>query len=679
MMSKSGNFWILAVLSGVIFFAAQAATLSNYGISWDETLHFRRGQAYLYYFLTGEKKYNLPQVDLQGTNGDPKLITGFRRSFYQNDYHNGEYWFVQDNGHPPVSDIIAAFFNYIFYQRLGILGDIFSYHLYNILISSLLVFLVVAFMCKTFGVVPAIIAGITIASYPLFWSEAHFNIKDPIEAAFFSGSIFVLYLLVRKFSLRKFILGLLFISLALGTKFNILFLPFIIIPYLLILARSGKITIRNINLNFLVVAFCLVVIPFVFLIISWPYLWEAIPGNLLKIFGYYKNIGTGTNYQPDNFLILGFNTFALQWIIYTTPPLFLALFTMGVFSAIKNRDKYYSVTLLWLIWFLVPILRVTLPGSSIYGGVRQILEFLPAMVLIVALGGWEIINVFRGRLKFLIILVLVGSFGFHIINLYRLHPNENVYFNSLIGGLKGASRKDFPSWGNSFGNAYKDGVSWINKNAEEGSKVTLLQGTPSNAPVLWFRKDIRYLVDGKIDPERTYWSGIERSGEYIMELVFNDSGKSFNYGWEYVERFLDPVYELVVDDVAILKIWKNDWEHTKNDFKMNEIESMGALLNRKDSYVVMEMTEEELVSRVRFEMKQEFKCTGSEVFVEISRDGKNFEREKDWIPFLQVGNQPNLVNGKVDFFIAGKKAKYIRLVGMPVDCIENKPQIMILR
>ena len=44
---------VLAALSFSIFFS----TLSDYGINWDESIHYIRGQAYLRFFLTGKDNF----------------------------------------------------------------------------------------------------------------------------------------------------------------------------------------------------------------------------------------------------------------------------------------------------------------------------------------------------------------------------------------------------------------------------------------------------------------------------------------------------------------------------------------------------------------------------------------------------------------------------------------------
>jgi len=56
---------------------------------------------------------------------------------------------------------------------------------------------------------------------------------------------------------------------------------------------------------------------------------------------------------------------------------------------------------------------------------------------------------------------------------------------------------------------------------------------------------------------------MQESGEYIVELTFNDTARAYDDKWNYVNKFLNPVYEVKVDGVPILKIWKNDFQHTK--------------------------------------------------------------------------------------------------------------------
>lgn len=648
----------------LVFFVISFFTLNNYGVSWDESIHFARGQAYLYYYLTGKTNYDdLPVVNMQGTFGKPQNIPVPRRSLYQmTDYNNGEYMLKNDNGHPPLNDELAALSNYIFYQKLGIMDDISSHHLFNILASSLLVFVVAAFAYETMGLFPALISTLAMVTYPLFWAESHFNIKDPPETAFFAATIWFFWKSLRKGNAWWLIGAFISFGFALGTKFNILFVPFILIPYLIF--RYKKYFIKpcrvflNIPRNYLLALILGPVIICAIFFGSWPYLWQNFPSNLLSIFSYYKDIGTGIRYQPDSFFIAGFNTFPIQWIVFTTPPFVLFLSFLGLLATWFYRNKFNSASLLWALWFIVPVLRVTIPGAAIYGGSRQIMEFIPAMALLSGLGAKLIINYFNKTrlLKIFIFLVLTVNCIFLIFNLIKWHPNENVYFNFLIGGLKGASKMNFPSWGNSFGNAYLQGIKWFNENAPENARLSLVQGIHINVPYILVRKDIIYNANS--------WSGIKREGEYLMELTFNDTAREFHYEWEYLDKFLIPIYEVNVDGVSILKIWKNDLEHTRQEYKLNEVKYSGPIIiNKVNNLLMIDLQKDLILSRINLSYSSQNNCTPiSMSFVETTTDGNNWLREKEWIPYPQVGLKSNSQDNQITYYLAGRNAQMFRFL-----------------
>ncbi|MFC1625832.1 ArnT family glycosyltransferase [Patescibacteria group bacterium] len=658
-MSKKLTGLKIAFFLATIFFIAGFITLKDYGVSWDEAVHFSRGQIYLNYFLTGEKEYNQQPT---------------RKSFYQFEQHTGEYFFKDNVGHPPVNGILATISNYIFYQKLGILSDIDSYHLFNILVSSILVFITVAFMLRTFGTFPAVISFLALSTYPLFWSESHFNIKDPALSAFFAGTIWTFYESFTRRSCKWLIACFVFLFLALGTKFNILFLPLIIIPWMVLVFRQRNLGIkkyiRSFSKKYLLVLLVGPIFVILALTASWPYLWENWPKGFLGVLNYYKQIGTSFSYQPGSFYFLGFNTFPIQWVLFTTPPLVLLLSFLGIVSAWIHKNKFNKVSILWLLWLIVPIVRVSVPGAVIYGGVRQIMEFIPALAILAGLGAWQISKWLKvAPVK----LLLTLAFIWPVFILVKLHPNENVYFNSFIGGLSGAKERNFPSWGNSYGNTYFSGIKWLNKNAEQNAKVSLIQGIAPNAPQILFRSDIGI--------HNYYLSGIRREGEYLMELIFNDTGKAFYYAWDYVNNFLDPIYEEKIDGVTILKIWKNDLEHTKPEFRLNEKLLEKAFSVQKDNNaLIIDLGNEYLLSRVILNFIQRSDCEEiGTSFVDTSFDKVNWGREKDWIPFPQMDNKNNLEGDTINFYFAGEKARYIRFwFDSPTSCGLNNPEVQVM-
>ena len=169
-------------------------------------------------------------------------------------------------------------------------------------------------------------------------------------------------------------------------------------------------------------------------------------------------------------------------------------------------------------------------------------------------------------------VVLLLPFALLALRLATIHPNENVYFNVLTNGLKGAKEKDLPAWGNTFGAAYRDGVAWINDNAAQGSKVVLTYELLPNIPKTFFRTDLTY--------QNSYRSGYLQQGEYAITLLYQGT-ESRSYYDIFLNKYLNPVYESTVDGVPILRVWKNDQANMKEqlldvpitDFKVSVLEN----------------------------------------------------------------------------------------------------------
>jgi 4-amino-4-deoxy-L-arabinose transferase-like glycosyltransferase len=108
------------------------------------------------------------------------------------------YQLANDRGNPPVSDILMASSNRIFYEKLGIMDDISSYYLYVLLLSALTIFFVYYFTVSFAGRLTGILAASTLALYPLYFSESHFNIKDIPELSFFTISVIAFFFWVKR-------------------------------------------------------------------------------------------------------------------------------------------------------------------------------------------------------------------------------------------------------------------------------------------------------------------------------------------------------------------------------------------------------------------------------------------------------------------------------------------------
>lgn len=663
MVQMTGKSWekVYIFFIPVVFFLFAFFTIGDYGINWDEPVHFMRGQAYLNFFLTGKTEY-------------PEDL-GSRPSQFQNRSYSTEYLLNQDSGHPPANGILAALLNIIFYQKLNVLDDVQSYHLFNILVGSLLVLVVALFAFESFGFFTALVAALSLGMYPLFFSETHFNIKDPAEAAFFGLTLYAFYKAVNSWNWKWLVLSAIGFGLGLGTKFNMLFLPLIAVPYLvfkIFILDKSKVKLDK---RFIQAALFYPVIVFTIFVGSWPYLWGDPVNNFLKIIDYYKVIGTGFNYQVANFYLpYGFNSYPIRWIIYTTPPYILLLTFAGLISSIFNFKKAGGVVVLWLLWLFVPIMRVTVPSSSIYGGVRQIMEYIPALALISGLGANSLrellLKKVPGMNKTLLTIILLIGFVHIFLTLFKIHPNENVYFNQMIGGLSGAKEKDMPSWGNSYGNAYLQGIKWMNANSEKNSRLALVQGTGQNIVRTELRDDI--------DFNNTHWSGINRGGEYLMELTYQGSELAYPYVWDYLKKFLDPVFEVEIDGVAILKLWKNDFEHTKAELKKKEIKYDGKLnVSAEKKVLNINLASEAKVTRLILHYEVNKDCKLPKGVIEVSGIDGVFRSEAEPYPIEQVTEKQRRAD-TIYFYFPGRQTKSLRLVDEnESSCLFNNQEVLL--
>jgi len=672
-----------SIFLGVVFFVIGVITLPHYGINWDTINHLPRGQAYLNYYLSGKHDYsNLlnwkyywqkPESLGIDTNIPKNEIPS--RSFYQSNAATFNWYMEYDGGgHPPLSDILSSVFNGVLFGKLRLINDIDSYRIYGVLLAAISVGLIYFWASGIYGSFAGLISAIALASYPLFWAESHFNTeKDVPETAFWILFMFSFWKGTVERKWKWLLTAGLFFGFALGTKFNILFSAFVVIPWLLFYLVFDRKTFSLRKLKkfltdkkLLLSLMAIPIIGAVILIASWPYLWLDILERLKGVMSFYGEIGLTTNRDSRFLGPLGINTFPLLWIFYTTPIITLTLSIIGILAVLPRFIfEKNKTSILFLLWFAVPVIRVVWPGMTIYGGVRQIMEYIPAMALLAGLGAKLLVDFFKLKSARVILTSLIFlSFALLVANLSRIHPNENVYFNFLTGGLEGAKKRQIPSWGNSFGAAYRQGISWINKNAEPGSKLVYAYELMPNIPGLWVRPDIIF--------HNSQRSGFLRDGEYAITLTYYGTADRSYYD-RYLENTLEPVYETKVGNVSILKIWKNDLEHSKTQYK-KQVTAIGENFGVFPGKIEIDLEKEVNLSYLDIAFEKNNLCqkliSGK---VSLSGDNKNWSYQRDLLPTGQIsifGVQPS--ENRLVYSFLGERAKYIKIEYSPTNACLGK-------
>lgn len=594
--------YIISLLPAVIFFIVGLLTLSDYGINWDSPAHFMRGQAHAELFLTRKTTFETPPRSVPTLVAPDEFISRYYftpsegllpatipdrplvkkeyeemkklapfQSFYQHDSWGPSY--VRNREvpmHLSLFDTLSAFSNRIFYQRLGWLGDIESYHLVPLLFSTLGIFIVTVFTSQLSGSwLAGIAGGLSLAFFPLFFSESHMNLKDPISASLFAGAIWSLWHWTRSNSVKWFIVMMLFIAFSLGGKWNIVTFPFIALLWFYLRRKFPS--------KFFFLTCVAGVACVAFLILIWPTAW-ADPTRIIWVIKENITIGLQkVRFQPDGFEPLGFNLYPFTLFFTQTPPIILLFGVLGMWESVKNR-KY----LLILIWFFVPLLRFFIPHTFFYGGVRQFMEVLPALAVLVGIG------IFKLRKDILLIIGIL--FVILTINIIRLHPYQNAYFNIFAGGLKGAAERNLVDWTLTYGSIYREAVDWLNANAQVNANLTHLDGSMFAISPLWLRDDI------SLSPN--HFSAFEQKGEYI--LVLTNPLDPPVFAKRYPERFLKPLHQIVVDGVPLLSVYKNDSENAKQEFK-NELTvapSVKSVSSRDGSFIEIDLGNKVMVTRI---------------------------------------------------------------------------------
>lgn len=701
-LKGKGFKYIFSILLVPIFFLVISLfTLQDYGINWDEPKHLIRGHAYLHYILTGNRDFcDFPvahqfkgapdninyNVNPPVCENRPEPDASVRRSYFQSDFYTLDYYFSKEekvpleskHSHPEVNGLLAAASNYIFFQKLGLVGDMEAHHLFIVLSVFALILVVAIWTWSQYGMLASIVASFSLASYPLVFSESHFNVKDPVLMSFFGLSLLAFWYGFSKKKYLWILLSAFFAGFALGTKFNTFFLPVILAPWVIfvLINRKDKHDLLNL-IGGAKMLLSLLIFPFIALGILFafsPYLWANPVGHFLEIVKYYQEVGRGTPSEVSEYIINGWNTYPLVWIIYTTPLpiLFLSIIGFG-YSAFLVIKKKNDTALLVLLWFLIPIIRAIFPGMIIFGGVRHIMEYVPAMAILSGIGAFFIVSKVRHTF---VVLFIIASLAFSGWEMTRIHPNQNVYFNQLIGGLSGANKKNLPYWGNSYGNVYLQGINWLNENAETNARLALATNYISALP--------RYKLRPDISMDNAYWSGSRHEGEYVMEMDFDSSLKQ-RYKHAYFEKFLNPVYEVKVDGVPLLKIWKNDKGFLKNatisEKKTEPLsEQVDVIPSNGNKRLKIVFENEVSITRLVIDHSSDScQLQNGAGYIITSLDGQNFSREHDLLidpesPYIT----PEMDENTFVFMFPSRAVRTILLeTELPNPCILKDSEISI--
>jgi len=408
---------------------------------------------------------------------------------------------------------------------------------------------------------------------PRFFAESFYNDKDIVFMAVFAISINTAISFILNPSWKKALIHGLASAIAIDTRLMAIVIPMMTLSILSIKFLKSEIRLSKLLLSLGIYISVLIV----FVIILWPFLWEAPLRNFLQALSQMSNFARWT----PNILFRGemVNAAALPWyyipiwICTTTPITYLILFCLGsltIFRALlQNKFRIWKTEsqlqdILFLGLFFAPITAVIVLKSTLYNGWRHLYFIYPAFILITTVGTVFILKYISnnfGRVMFgLILLTTWINTATWMIN---SHPLQNLYFNYFSGDWNRRFEVDY--WG--LGN--RIALEKILKDSPKQS-ISIWPGLPYQWPGGWqmpFTQNLM-ILDAQ-ERLRIKSPDSREDADYIINSKQNvEANRPESYDLDHRYKLFD---EIKIDGQPVLSIYKKVDNPILPQPKLNEL------------------------------------------------------------------------------------------------------------
>ena len=433
----------------------------NSGVNCDEVLHYNQSVAVLNFFATHGRD----------TSALDTPVTHLK--YYGQSYDNITTWLTRVSG----------------------IDDIYGFRHLMSTIAGWLTIIAAAFLAIWLeGYEAGIIVVLLFSISPTFLGHAQNNLKDiPFALAYISAIYFSFRFLSERG--KGSIWDIVFLTLSIAFCISIrpgglilicYLMLFYAIWYLVIFFRERKHFLNEAGIRFLLII-CISLAACLLGILLWPYALLNPVKNILNSYRVmvhypdtFRQIFEGkaewSDFMPWYYLV--------KSIIITVPVLVITgviLFMIFIVRVFRSSKNLYYLFLLFTI--LVPVILVLVSHSNLYSSWRHFLFIYPGLVVLSAIGILFLLRQIKSKVIKYIIVVLILVLAIHPINyLITNHRYAYIYYNQLVGGLKGA-------YGNYETDYYfisqRESAEWLIKYLEQkGLKDTVIVG--SNFSAEWF-------------------------------------------------------------------------------------------------------------------------------------------------------------------------------------------------
>ena len=459
------NLKIIFYVFAMLMLAAMVLVSRDAGISGDEEVHYKHSEMVYDYFSTWGKD--------QSSLDTPKTHLRYYGQSFDNLVTFLIHWF-------------------------GI-EDIYSFRHLICSIAGWLTLVVTALFAAYFsGYGAAILVLVLFAVSPIFLGHTQNNLKDIPFALAYIASVFYSLKLVfseTKPTRKTIILLILSIGFSIGIRAGgilvVFYLGFFMFLKTVLDWMADKKPDYSLLKKHLILFFGISIAGYLLGLVTWPY---ALQNPLLNVWKSYqvmthfpttvRQIFDGqfdwSDFHPWYYLP--------KYMAITIPLVVFAGLIAFFLNTRKNftPNQQFQLALLGFT-ILFPVVFVIVKQSNLYGSWRHFLFIYPGIILLSALGIHAVFKRFRQKFVQAGVVALLLVLSFHPVKFMAAnHPYYYLYYNPLVGGLKGA-------YGNYETDYYyhtmREGAEWLQhylKNKPDTSRVIV----GANFPIQWyFRND----------------------------------------------------------------------------------------------------------------------------------------------------------------------------------------------
>lgn len=499
-------YQLLMVIVSMIYLISMLSVVGDYGVSGDEVNSHEQAVRVFNYFSNGD---SAAYEDTPGYLNLYGLSANIMAEFvHQHIFPSHDLYLVRH-----YVNVFIAFTGTVFIGLIGL---------------------------RLFGGLGGLISLILMILSPRYFGHSFNNLLD---VPFAVGYIVSIYYIIRFFDDWPKIKIRYAVGLILGMAFAIsnrapgvmLYGYFFLYAFIFYVSFIGKkefwkvVKFKKDILRFSVWAIGIILLSYGLSLTIWPYGLKnpimAIP-NVLEHFSMIPvNMTTIFNGVQDLSNKLS-RFYAPAYLLIGTPVVVSIGFLLYLILLPFKITKLQPVMIFILFTAVFPVAYIVYKHANLYSGMRHLLFIVPSLVLVSAAGWVAIIKKLKKSYKLIPLSLLLVLFLLPLRHMIVNHPNQYVYFNELIGGMKGGYANYDMDY---FYNSIKEGSDWLaeNENLKDDTLTIITnasyRGYFENYPNITMNY-CRYYDTSKEDWDYAIYSNVFIRREQLINNIFPPEG-----------------------------------------------------------------------------------------------------------------------------------------------------------